>query len=336
MLLLGGAGYIGSHVAIDMIDRGFNPIIFDDLSNSYRSQVDKISEVCNREVVFIEADISNVDALRKAIQVYEIRSCVHLAGYKSVEESVRSPLTYYDNNVAKSIILFRTLLEEKIEHIIFSSSAAVYGNSSQSPIREDAEVKPINPYGHTKAMQEQILHDLYTSSEALGVGVLRYFNPVGSHSSYKLRAHSKTRSTNIASKIVDTMMGKQAFVEVFGNDYDTPDKTAIRDYVHVVDLASAHVLALLHLMKKKKEWLTLNIGTGEGYSVLDLINAFNQYSSDSIEYKYFDRRLGDAGVCYADADKSREVIGWNAKKGISEMCGDAYFSELESCKNRAS
>lgn len=324
ILLTGGAGYIGSHIAIELLENNFEVVILDNLSNSSSKAVERIKEITGKDLKFYEADIRDEKALNNVFDNEKVDAVIHLAGLKAVGESVAKPLEYYDNNISGTVTLCKVMKEHGVKNIIFSSSATVYGVPKEMPITEDTEKgRCTNPYGWTKWMIEEILIDLYNSDKEWNVVVLRYFNPVGAHESGKIGENPKGIPNNLTPYITQVAVGKLEKLGVFGDDYDTHDGTGVRDYIHVVDLAKGHVTAL-DVINKDNGVSIYNLGTGNGYSVLDVVHAFEKATGREIPYQIKERRPGDIAVSYCEASKAKEEMGWVAKKGIDEMCSDAW------------
>ncbi|MBA4384753.1 MAG: UDP-glucose 4-epimerase GalE [Anaerolinea sp.] len=324
ILVTGGAGYIGSHTCIELAQAGFQVVVLDNLSNSSRESIARISRLLGDsvEIRFELGDIRSRADLRRVFELYDISAVIHFAGLKAVGESVAQPLKYYENNVAGTITLCEAMAEAGCKTLVFSSSATVYGNPATVPIREDFPLAPTNPYGWSKLMIEQLLRDLHASDPAWSIGLLRYFNPVGAHPSGIIGEDPMGIPNNLMPFITQVAVGKRPKLSVFGNDYPTPDGTGVRDYLHVVDLAKGHVLALKALEQAKL--LTVNLGTGRGYSVLEVVAAFDRASGVSIPYEIVPRRPGDIAACYADPGYAEEVLGWKAELNLERMCEDSW------------
>ena len=324
ILVTGGAGYIGSHTCVELLNKGEKIVIVDNFSNSKPEVLEKIKEITNKDFKFYEVDLLNKEKLEKVFEENpDIDSCIHFAGLKAVGESVAKPIEYYHNNVTGTLILLDTMRKHGCKKIVFSSSATVYGNPKTVPIKEDFPLSTTNPYGTTKLMIEQILKDLYVSDNEWSVILLRYFNPIGAHKSGKLGESPNGIPNNLMPYINQVACGKLDHLNVFGDDYPTKDGTGVRDYIHVVDLAKGHVKAL----KKAREITgaeAYNLGTGKGYSVLDIVKAFEDATGIKIKYEITNRRPGDIPTCYADPTKAKEELGWEATKDIKEMCEDSW------------
>ena len=324
ILVTGGTGYIGSHTAIELLDNGYEVVIVDNLSNSKKEVVDRIKDITGKDVTFYEGDVCDKELLRKIFNDNKIEAVIHFAGYKAVGESVKKPLMYYRNNIDSTLSLCEVMNEYNVKNIVFSSSATVYGNPKSLPIKENFEIShATNPYGETKIIIERILNDLYVSDNSWNIALLRYFNPIGAHTSSLIGENPNDIPNNLMPYIVKVATGELKELSVFGNDYDTVDGTGVRDYIHVVDLAKGHIKAL--------EWVlndngidAFNLGTGNGYSVLELVEAFKKYNNVDVPYKIVGRRDGDIASCYADASKAKDVLGWSSEKTIKNMVIDSY------------
>ena len=327
ILITGGAGYIGSHTLIELNKAGYDFVVYDNLSNSSSESLNRVENLINKKIEFIQGDIRNKETLKTVFEKYSIDSVIHFAGLKAVGESVEKPLEYYDNNVVGTLRLLEVMKEFDCKKIVFSSSATVYGNPSTTPIVENFPIgSTTNPYGTSKYMIERILEDLYISDNSFKIVILRYFNPVGAHESGMIGEDPNGIPNNLMPFISQVAVGKREYLNVFGNDYDTHDGTGVRDYIHVVDLADAHVKAIDYINNKKinENLLKVNLGTGIGYSVLDMVKAFEKASNKKIPYRLVDRRAGDIATCYANPKKAYEVLGWKAKKTLEDMCADSY------------
>lgn len=323
ILVTGGTGYIGSHTVIELLTAGYDVTIVDNYFNSKPDVLNKIQRITGKTPVFYEADCCDEQAMNEIFSNEKIDGAIHFAGYKAVGESVQKPLAYYSNNLDSTFVLCRLLKKYNCKKLIFSSSATVYGNPKTVPIREDFPLGPTtNPYGSTKLMIERILKDLYTSDPAWSVVLLRYFNPIGAHSSHLLGEDPNGIPNNLMPYIAKVAIGELPELGVFGNDYPTPDGTGVRDYIHVVDLAKGHVKALECFDRQGVS--IYNLGTGIGYSVLDIVHAFEAANDLKIPYSIKPRRAGDIPMCYADASKARDELGWTAEKTIEDMCRDSY------------
>ncbi len=326
ILVTGGSGYIGSHTLISLTESGYDFVVYDNLCNSSVKALQRVEKITNKDIVFEEGDIRDESALEKIFTKYNIDSVIHFAGLKAVGESVEKPLEYYDNNVNGTLVLLSVMKKFGCKKIVFSSSATVYGDPQTTPIQENSPLSATNPYGRTKLFIEEILKDLYSSDSDFKIVILRYFNPVGAHKSGTIGEDPSGIPNNLMPFIAQTAVGKREFLSVFGGDYDTDDGTGVRDYIHVVDLALGHVKALDYINQSKADTkpLIVNLGTGTGYSVLDMIQAFEDATGQNIPYKIVDRRAGDIAKCFADPSFSKEVLGWSASKTIVEMCEDTW------------
>ena len=323
VLVTGGAGYIGSHTCVELLDAGYDIVIIDNFSNSKPDVIDKIKKITGKDFVFYEGDVCDKTLLNKIFSENEIGSVIHFAGYKAVGESVAKPLMYYRNNIDSTLSLLETMNEFNCKRLVFSSSATVYGKPESLPIREGFSLSTTNPYGATKLMIEDILRDLYVSDNSWSIAILRYFNPIGAHKSGIIGENPNDIPNNLMPYIVKVATGELECLNVFGDDYDTPDGTGVRDYIHVVDLAKGHIKAIEHILNSKGID-AYNLGTGHGYSVLDLVKTFMDVNGVNVKYKITDRRPGDIDACYADPSKALDVLGWKATLGIEDMCRDAY------------
>lgn len=325
VLLPGGAGYIGSHTAVELLNKGKEIIIIDNFSNSKPEVLDKIKQITGKDFKFYEMDYLDREKLEKVFEENEIEAVLNFAGYKAVGESVQKPIEYYTNNISGALVLLDTMRKYNCKKFIFSSSATVYGNPEKIPLTEDCKVGgTTNPYGTTKLFIEQILKDIYTSDNTWDICILRYFNPVGAHESGLIGEEPKGIPNNLMPYIVRVANGQLKELSVFGNDYDTPDGTGVRDYIHVVDLAKGHVNALEKLDKEGKGLYIYNLGTGTGYSVLDMVKTFEKTTGKKVQYKIAPRRAGDIATCYADPQKAKEELGWEANKTLEDMCRDSW------------
>jgi len=323
ILVTGGAGYIGSHTSILLVEAGYDIVIFDNFSNASLIAHKRVENIVGKKIPLFEGDIRNREDLDAVFTEYEITAVIHFAGLKAVGESVEEPLKYYDNNVTGTLTLCEAMQAHGCKSIIFSSSATVYGDPAYTPITEDFPLSATNPYGRSKLMIEEILRDLYLSDPAWQVVLLRYFNPVGAHISGDIGEDPSGIPNNLMPFIAQTAVGKRESLSVFGDDYDTIDGTGVRDYIHVMDLAEGHVKAL-KVLPAIDEVVTVNLGTGKGYSVLEMVKAFEDASGRSVPYHIAPRRAGDIATCYADATYAKELLGWEATRGIEEMCIDTW------------
>lgn len=324
ILVTGGAGYIGSHTCIELLNEGYEVVVVDNLCNSCEESLKRVEEITGKTVKFYEADLLDRDALEKIFAAEKVGSVIHFAGLKAVGESVQKPLEYYHNNITGTLILCDVMRNHGVKNIVFSSSATVYGDPAFIPITEECPKGVCtNPYGWTKSMLEQILTDLHTADSEWNVVLLRYFNPIGAHKSGKIGENPKGIPNNLMPYITQVAVGKLKCLGVFGDDYDTPDGTGVRDYIHVVDLALGHVKAIKKL--EAKEGVSIyNLGTGNGYSVLQMVKAMEKACGHEIPYEIKPRREGDIATCYADPSKAKRELGWEAQRGLDEMCEDSW------------
>ena len=324
ILVTGGAGYIGSHTCIELINAGYDVVVADNLCNSSKESLKRVENIVGKQVKFYEADIRDAKAMENIFANEDISAVIHFAGLKAVGESVTKPMEYYDNNINGTLVLCNAMRNAGVKNIIFSSSATVYGDPAFIPITEECpKGQCTNPYGWTKSMLEQILTDFHTADSEWNVVLLRYFNPVGAHKSGTIGEDPKGIPNNLMPYITQVAVGKREYLGVFGNDYDTPDGTGVRDYIHVVDLAVGHVKALKKI-EEKAGVCVYNLGTGNGYSVLDMVKAFSKACGHDLPYKILDRRPGDVAMCYADPAKAKAELGWEAVRGLDEMCEDSW------------
>ena len=324
VLITGGAGYIGSHIAVELLDAGYEVVVVDNLYNSSKIALDRVEEITGKKVKFYDGDILDNNLMKKILRDEKIHSVIHCAALKAVGESVRKPLEYYSNNLTGTLSLLEAMAAENVKNIIFSSSATVYGSPDQMPISEDfPKGECTNPYGWSKSMMEQIMVDLYKADPKWNIILLRYFNPIGAHKSGKIGEDPKGIPNNLVPYITQVAVGKLEYLSIYGDDYDTVDGTGVRDYIHVVDLAQGHVKAVEYL-EKSPGLDIINLGTGRGYSVLEVLRAFEKAVGREIPYKIVERRPGDIATTYAKADKAKEVLGWEAKLDIDDMCQDSW------------
>lgn len=324
VLVTGGAGYIGSHTCVELLNAGKDVVIVDNFYNCKKSSLDRIRALVNKDFKFYECDIRDKEGLDEIFKKEKIDSVIHFAGLKAVGESVHKPLEYFDNNVTGTLILLDVMRSNGCKKIVFSSSATVYGMNNISPLTEDMEVGGVtNPYGRTKYMIECILKDLYTSDNSWSICLLRYFNPIGAHKSGTMGEDPNGIPNNLMPYITQVAIGKREYLNVWGNDYDTPDGTGVRDYIHVVDLALGHIKAV-EKAENNEGLFIYNLGTGKGYSVLDVVKAFEKASGVNIPYKIGPRRDGDIATCYSDPSKAEKELGWKAQRDIEEMCEDSW------------
>ena len=325
VLLTGAAGFIGSHTCVEGISAGWTPIIIDNLCNSSAAVLARIERITGRMPEFIEADIRDRAALDVIFGKHAIDAVVHFAGLKAVGESMANPLRYYENNVVGTTVLLDAMNRHGVKRIVFSSSATVYGIAKQMPLTEDSPVGPVNPYGHTKLMVEQVLRDVAAADPEWRIILLRYFNPVGAHESGLIGEDPAGIPNNLMPFVAQVAAGRRPRLRIFGNDYPTLDGTGVRDYIHVVDLALGHVAAVSALWDNNApREMIINLGTGRGHSVLELVKRFETVSGRAIPYDIVERRPGDVAVCYADVTRARALLGWEARRGLDEMCSDAW------------
>ena len=324
ILVTGGAGFIGSHTAVELLNSGKDIVIVDNFSNSKPKALEAIKKITGKDFKFYEINYLDREKLEKVFEENDIEAVLNFAGYKSVGESVRKPLEYYDNNISGCLVLLETMQKYGVKKFVFSSSATVYGEPERIPLTEDCKTGgTTNPYGTSKLFIEQILKDLYASDNTWDICILRYFNPVGAHESGLIGEEPQGIPNNLMPYVVRVASGELKELSIFGNDYDTPDGTGVRDYIHVVDLAKGHLAALNKLDKEGKGLYIYNLGTGTGYSVLDMVKSFEEITGKKVPYKITQRRPGDIATCYSDTKKAKEELGWEAKKGIKEMCEDS-------------
>ena len=334
VLITGGAGYIGSHTAVELLNSGKDIVIIDNFSNSDISVIDNIKKITNKDFNFYEIDYLNKTDLEKVFKENDIESVINFAGFKAVGESVEKPLEYYHNNIGGAIILLEVMKKFNVKKFVFSSSATVYGDPEVIPITEECKIGgTTNPYGTTKLYIEQILKDLYKSDNTWDICILRYFNPVGAHESGLIGEDPKGKPNNLMPYVTKVAAGILPELSVFGNDYDTKDGTGVRDYIHVVDLAKGHLLALNKLNKEDNGIFIYNLGTGNGYSVLEMIEAFKKVNNVEVPYKIVDRRPGDIATCYSDPSKAEKELGFKATKTLEDMCKDGWNYQKNKIKN---
>lgn len=327
ILVTGGCGFIGSHTCVELLNAGKEVVIVDNLYNSKIEVLDSIKSITGKTCDFYKVDINDESGLREVFSKHKIDAVIHFAGLKAVGESVEKPREYYSNNISGTLTLLKVMNEFNCKSIVFSSSATVYGNNNLPPFKEGMPTSATNPYGWTKVMQEQILSDIAFADKDMRIALLRYFNPIGAHPSGLIGENPNGIPNNLVPYICKVAVGKLPYLNVFGNDYDTVDGTGVRDYIHVVDLAKGHIAALDYL-ENNKGCVTVNLGTGVGYSVLQVVEAYKKASKRDIPVKICPRRAGDIASCYADATRAKELFGWTAQYGIDEMCRDAWrFAE---------
>ena len=323
ILVTGGLGYIGSHTVVELLNLNYEVVVVDNLSNSSILVKDRIKKITNKDFKFYNVDVTDKESLKKVFEENKIDSIIHFAAFKAVGESVEKPLEYYENNLVGALVVFELMKEFNVNNFVFSSSATVYGKPKSCPIKEDFSLSTTNPYGATKLMIEDIMRDLSKADKNLNLVILRYFNPIGAHESGLIGEEPKGIPNNLMPYITKVAVGQLNELSVFGDDYDTKDGTGVRDYIHVVDLAKGHVASIKKL-EENPGLLTYNLGTGEGYSVLDLVKAFEKVNNIKIPYKIIDRRPGDIDMCYADPTKAFDELGWKAEFGIERMCEDSW------------
>ena len=323
ILVTGGMGYIGSHTVVELLNLNYEVVVVDNLSNSSILVKDRIKKITNKDFKFYNVDVTDKESLKKVFEENKIDSIIHFAAFKAVGESVEKPLEYYENNLVGALVVFELMKEFNVNNFVFSSSATVYGKPKSCPIKEDFSLSTTNPYGATKLMIEDIMRDLSKADKNLNLVILRYFNPIGAHESGLIGEEPKGIPNNLMPYITKVAVGQLNELSVFGDDYDTKDGTGVRDYIHVVDLAKGHVASIKKL-EENPGLLTYNLGTGEGYSVLDLVKAFEKVNNIKIPYKIIDRRPGDIDMCYADPTKAFDELGWKAEFGIERMCEDSW------------
>ncbi len=328
ILVTGGAGYIGSHTCVELIEAGYEPVVFDNLQNSNPVSLDRVYQITGVKIPLIVGDIRSKEQLRAVFTEYDIDAIIHFAGLKAVGESVDNPLKYYDNNVTGTVVLCEVMAEFDCKTLVFSSSATVYGDPHKTPIKEDFPLSATNPYGRSKLMIEDMLRDIFVSDNSWSIALLRYFNPVGAHASGLMGEDPNGIPNNLMPFISQVAVGKRDKLNVFGNDYDTHDGTGVRDYIHVVDLAKGHVKAL-QALENVTEVLTVNLGTGNGYSVLDMVQSFEKAANKTIAYEIVPRRPGDVAKCFADPSLAAQKLGWKAELAVDEMCQDTWRWQSE-------
>ena len=325
ILVTGGAGFIGSHTCVELLNAGYEIVVVDNYYNSNSKSLERVKELTGKDFKSYECDIRDSEGMDKIFKENKIDAVIHFAGLKAVGESCQKPIEYYDNNIGGTLKLCDVMRNNGCKNIVFSSSATVYGMKNVSPLKETMKTGgTTNPYGTTKYMIEIILEDIYKSDNEWNVTLLRYFNPIGAHESGRIGENPSGIPNNLMPYITQVAIGKRPFLSVYGNDYDTPDGTCIRDYIHVVDLADGHVKAVNNILDGKKGVQIFNLGTGKGYSVLDIVKAFSKAYGKELPYKIAPRRPGDLAVCFSDPSKAKEVLGWEAKRGIDDMCRDSW------------
>lgn len=324
VLVTGGTGFIGSHTVVALQQAGYQVLILDNLSNSDSQVLDHIAAITGERPKFVAGDVRNAALLKQVFDRYDVSAVLHFAGLKAVGESTADPLSYYDNNIHGSARLLEAMSDAGVRTFIFSSSATVYGDPERLPLDESHPRRATNPYGNTKIVVEDLMSSVFESGDGWRMARLRYFNPVGSHSSGMLGEAPRGVPNNLMPYVTQVAMGERACLRIFGNDYNTHDGTGVRDYIHVMDLAEGHVRALDHCASKNRELLTVNLGTGRGYSVLDVVHAFEAASRRRLPYEFYPRRPGDVAACWAETSHAERTLGWKARRGIEEMCEDAW------------
>lgn len=328
ILVTGGAGYIGSHTVLELLEQGEEVVVVDNLSNSSQESLNRVESITGKKVTFYEIDLIDKKQLNEVFEAHNIESVIHFAGYKAVGESVQKPMMYYQNNLDSTLVLCEVMSDHGVKNLVFSSSATVYGDPETVPITEESPLSATNPYGRTKLFIEYILKDLHTSDSSWNIALLRYFNPVGAHKSGLIGEDPNDIPNNLMPYVSQVAVGKLKQLSVFGDDYPTPDGTGVRDYIHVVDLALGHLKAIEKL-SSNPGLVIYNLGTGKGTSVLDMVKAFENASGKKVDYKIGPRRSGDIATCYADPAKAESELGWTAKRGIQEMCEDGWKWQSE-------
>ncbi|GAA0818619.1 UDP-glucose 4-epimerase GalE [Clostridium tertium] len=323
ILITGGLGYIGSHTAIELLDNGYEIVIADNLYNSKLDVLDKIKKITNKIPKFYKIDLLDEQAVESIFKENDIEAIIHFAAFKAVGESCTMPIEYYHNNITSTLVVLKAMKKYKVKKFVFSSSATVYGDAKSMPIKEDFPLSVTNPYGRTKLMIEDILRDTYKADSSWGITILRYFNPIGAHESGEIGEDPNGIPNNLMPYITKVAAGELSELKIFGDDYNTKDGTGVRDFIHVVDIAKGHIKALESL-KNKSGIFTYNLGTGNGYSVLEIVKAFEKVNNIKIPYRIVERREGDIAICYADSSKSNRELGWVAEKSLEEMCKDSW------------
>ena len=323
ILVTGGAGYIGSHTDVELLKAGYEVVVLDNFYNSCEEAIHRVERLCNKKMPFYQGDMRDEALLEELFSKENIDAVIHFAGLKAVGESCEKPLFYFENNLCGTITLLKVMAKHDVKNFIFSSSATVYGNPASVPITEDFPLSAVNPYGRTKLVQEDILRDLYAADSTWNIALLRYFNPIGAHESGEIGEDPNGIPNNLVPYVSKVAVGQLKEIHVFGNDYDTPDGTGVRDYIHVVDLALGHIKALEKLMENPG-LVFYNLGTGKGYSVLEIIKQYEQACGKELPYVIEGRRPGDAPMCYADPSKAKKELGWEAKRDLKTMCEDTW------------
>lgn len=328
VLVTGGAGYIGSHAAVELLENGYDIVVVDNLSNSSREAINRVKELTGKDFPFYEYDLLDYDAIEEVFRKHDFDSVIHFAGLKAVGESVEIPLKYYHNNITGTLNLCRIMQKYGVKKMVFSSSATVYGNPERVPIDESFPLQATNPYGRTKLMIEEILRDLHVADNSWRIALLRYFNPIGAHKSGRIGENPRGIPNNLMPYITQVAVGKREKLYVFGDDYDTHDGTGVRDYIHVVDLVRGHIKALEYL-DKHEGVEAFNLGTGTGYSVLDIVKTFSEVNGVEIPYEITDRRPGDVAICYANPEKANRLLNWKAEYDLKQMCEDSWRWQVQ-------
>lgn len=328
VLVTGGAGYIGSHAAVELLEHGYDIVVVDNLSNSSREAINRVKELTGKDFPFYEYDLLDYDAIEEVFRKHDFDSVIHFAGLKAVGESVEIPLKYYHNNITGTLNLCRIMQKHGVKKMVFSSSATVYGNPERVPIDESFPLQATNPYGRTKLMIEEILRDLHVADNSWRIALLRYFNPIGAHKSGRIGENPRGIPNNLMPYITQVAVGKREKLYVFGDDYDTHDGTGVRDYIHVVDLVRGHIKALEYL-DKHEGVEAFNLGTGTGYSVLDIVKTFSEVNGVEIPYEITDRRPGDVAICYANPEKANRLLNWKAEYDLKQMCEDSWRWQVQ-------
>lgn len=334
ILVTGGAGYIGSHTCVELLNAGHDVTVLDNFCNSQVEALERVKRITGKKPALVEGDIRDSESLVRTLKHSGASAVIHFAGLKAVGESVEKPLLYYDNNVVGTVRLLQAMTECGVKTLVFSSSATVYGDPQQLPLTEQHPLSATNPYGQTKLVIENMLRDLYRSDPSWRLSILRYFNPVGAHSSGLIGEDPRGTPNNLLPFVAQVAVGRREFLNVWGKDYATPDGTGVRDYIHVVDLALGHLKALQRL-QRHTECLAINLGTGVGYSVLDMVRAFELASGKSVPYRIAPRRAGDIASCYADPTQALALLGWRAERGLQDMCADAWHWQNSNPKGYA-
>jgi len=323
ILVTGGAGYIGSHTCVELLEAGYEVVVFDNLCNSKKEAVNRVEKITGKKLPFVLGDLRNEGDIQQLFATHTIDAVIHFAGLKAVGESVEIPIEYYQNNIAGTLNLLEAMQAANVKQIVFSSSATVYGDPQELPIREEFPLSATNPYGRSKLIIEEMLQDLYSSDANWDISILRYFNPVGAHKSGTIGEDPSGIPNNLMPYISQVASGRLKALSVYGDDYGTKDGTGVRDYIHVVDLAKGHLKAL-NKLESRPGLMIHNLGTGQGYSVIEMVHAFEKASGKSVAYKVVGRRAGDIAACYADPEKARRELGWQVEKGLDDMCQDTW------------